>query len=543
MKTTETKKRSFNPIARDYFDYVGKHLPQQCASDEFYFLPRAEAAVDSPNRLDDLTPERVQDHLRTVKSLLSQMSPEKHDDLEKEIDRVLLVQSMRSFIREFGDAECWRNDPILYVKIPLFAMDMILSQSNSPRDRAREGLCNILSQVPSFLDLAAKNLRLPSEISAQVARDMAQDACDFHTSSVQAFIAKRIGHDPELLAKNQIALEAWERYREMMPHLASRKSFAVGKDGLNKILRISLSYPRSPEEILEIAQETYRRTHEKVRELAKRINSRKTWEGIISELLPRRLSPAELEQLVVKEVQNLRRFFYTQDMMTVPSGEKVTVLHTPSHLQSLRATASYKAPLTGHTRGHGVFYVTPGEEDLELISIHCPFLSAHETYPGHHILDHSRIHHPNPIRRQIESPLFYEGWACYVEQLLSEFGYIQDPRQQLVQLKRLIWRSMRAILDIELQTAKITLDEGAERMRTIGFSTGRTHRQIRRFALTPGYQLCYFMGMYEILQLRERFSSQMGLKPFHDNLLSGGEIPFYLAERRLEAHSAEASRA
>ena len=131
------------------------------------------------------------------------------------------------------------------------------------------------------------------------------------------------------------------------------------------------------------------------------------------------------------------------------------------------------------------------------MSGHCPYLSAHETYPGHHILDHIRIHHPNPIRRQIESPLFYEGWACYAEQLLDELGYIRDPRQQLVGLKRRLWRCLRAILDVELHTGKIGLSGGAEKIVELGFSPQAARRQIRRFALTPGYQLCYFMGLYE----------------------------------------------
>jgi len=180
--------------------------------------------------------------------------------------------------------------------------------------------------------------------------------------------------------------------------------------------------------------------------------------------------------------------------------------------------------------------------DLEGISTHCPYFSAHETYPGHHILDQLRIHHSNPIRRQIESPLFYEGWACYGEQLLNELGYIYDPRQQLIHLKRLLWRSLRATMDVELQTGKVTLVQAAKKMETFGFSTQRTQRQIRRFALTPGYQLCYFMGMYEINRLRKRFSSRLGLKSFHDTLLGGGEIPFHLVERRLEASDAEWKR-
>ena len=169
-----------------------------------------------------------------------------------------------------------------------------------------------------------------------------------------------------------------------------------------------------------------------------------------------------------------------------------------------------------------------------MIARHCPYLSAHETYPGHHLLDQLRIHHLNPVRRQIESPLFYEGWACYAEQLLDELGYVRDPRQRLVQLERRLWRCLRAVLDVELHTEMTSPEEAVARIQDLGYSRARALRQVRRFCLTPGYQLCYFMGNHEILRLRERFAPALGLSGFHDGLLEGGQLPFHLVERRLE---------
>ena len=127
MKNPKKKKRPLNVIAGDYFTYIGRHLPQQCANDEFYYLPRSEVAIQHLSSLDDLTPEKIQDHIRYVQNLLREISPEERDDLEEEIDRLLLKQSMESFIREYDDAKRWRNDPTLYVKIPLFATDQVLS--------------------------------------------------------------------------------------------------------------------------------------------------------------------------------------------------------------------------------------------------------------------------------------------------------------------------------------------------------------------------------------------------------------------------------
>jgi hypothetical protein len=535
MKNPKEKKRSLTIIASDYFTYIGRHLPQQCANDEFYYLPRSEVAIQHLSSLDDLTPEKIQGHIRYVQNLLREISPKERDDLEEEIDRLLLKQSMESFIREYDDAKRWRNDPTLYVKIPLFATDQVLSRGDSTPDQVKADLSTLFAQIPSFLSLAVKNLHSPPEISVHIALNMAQDALHFHDRDIRAFIEERMGEHEELLTKNREVSEAWERYRKELLQLPSRNSFAIGEDGLEKILAISLSYPKSLEEIQGIIQYVHQKTQEKILTLAKKIDSRKTWNLIIYEGLPSVSSPAKVMELYLKEVKNLRRFFYSQDIMSFPFGEKLAVLQTPYYLQSLRATASYRAPLTGNTKGHGIFYITPGKEDLELISSHCPYLSAHETYPGHHILDHLRIHHSNPIRRQIESPLFYEGWACYAEQLLDELGYVRNPRQQLIGLKRQLWRNLRAALDVGLQTGEITLAQGAKKIEALGYSSKRAKRQIRRFALTPGYQLCYSIGMHEILRIRERFSSHSALKTFHDTLLGGGQLPFRLVERRLEA--------
>lgn len=543
MKNRKNDKRPPRQIANEFFEYLGKHLPQQCASDEFYFLPRSETAIKNLTRLDNLTPEKIQTHIEYVRKLLLEIPPEKSENLEDEIDRLFLKQSMESFVREFEDMEIWRNDPTLYIKIPLFATDQLISGLELNPKQIEVELYDLLNQIPAFLRVAGENLQGLSEISCQVGLDMISDAIQFYNHEIRAFCEEKTNRSEALISETQKVLNAWELYRNRLLHLPLRKHFGVGRDSLKEIIAVSLAYTKSPEEILEIAQSSYQETKGKICALARKIDSHKTWQEIIYERPPRVTLPSALVKLYAREVIDLRAFLYSHDIMTFPGKEKVIILETPSYLHSLRATASYRAPLTGQTKGHGIFYITPGKEDLELISSHCPYLSAHETYPGHHILDHLRIHHPNPIRRQIESPLFYEGWACYAEQLLDELGYIKDPRKQLIQLKRQLWRTLRATLDVKLQTNGMTLARAAEEIQALGFSSERAQRQVRRFCLRPGYQLCYFVGAYEINRLRKKFFSRMGLKRFHDLLLDGGEIPFHLVERRLETLSWDGGRA
>ncbi len=533
MQDKAGEKKSFHTIGRDYFAYMGKHFPQQCASDEFYFFPRSETATQHLDTLDDLTPERIQDHVQYVLSLLGEVSSKEAKDLEDEIDLVLLKQSMGSFLLEFGEAEVWRRDPTLYVKIPLFATARVLSRESRTPQEIKGDLLRLFTQIPPFLSQAVKNLSAPPEISVEVALNMARDALHFYDHSIPPFMGEKVGEDEELREKSRTVSQSWKTYMKDLQGLSFRQSFAVGEEGLVQILDTCLCYPKSPDEILEMGKDASHETHGKLRALSKRIDKRKSWNVLVYEKTPSIASSTEFMALYENQVKDLRRFFYEQEIISFPHGEQVAVLQTPAYLQSLRATASYSAPLTGNRKSHGIFYLTPGKEDLAKISAHCPYLSAHETYPGHHILDHLRIHHPNPVRRQVESPLFYEGWACYGERLLDELGYVRDPRQQIIGLKRQLWRNLRAALDVKLQTGRISLGQAAREIEKLGFSRQRAERQARRFALTPGYQLCYFTGNHEIIRLREQFSSGLSLKAFHDTLLGGGEIPFHLVEKRL----------
>lgn len=162
-------------------------------------------------------------------------------------------------------------------------------------------------------------------------------------------------------------------------------------------------------------------------------------------------------------------------------------------------------------------------------------LTAHETIPGHHFLDSIRRRLVNPIRRQIESPLFYEGWASYAEFLLVDSGYIDSPMEALVDYKRRLWRSARCQVDVGLTTGKINLENAIHLLKVCGFSSEEAHRQVDRFRLNPGYQLCYSLGSNEFKQLRVSCGRHMDETRFHTFLMEGGELPFHLIEKRLAA--------
>ena len=83
----------------------------------------------------------------------------------------------------------------------------------------------------------------------------------------------------------------------------------------------------------------------------------------------------------------------------------------------------------------------------------------------------------------------------------------------------------------------MTREDAVELLTISGFSIDEAQRQIDRFQLNPGYQLCYSLGRYEFMQLRKTWGDRIGKERLHSFILDGGELPFHLIEERLQSVS------
>jgi len=249
--------------------------------------------------------------------------------------------------------------------------------------------------------------------------------------------------------------------------------------------------------------------------------------------------------LYQREMEKLKHFFESHGFKGVIAPGRPVVCQTPRYLESVRSSASFSAAFTRDVREKDFFFITTqaphrrSREYRELLRKRFhreyKFLTAHETFPGHYLLDSTRRMLENPVRSQIESPLFYEGWAYYVESLLTEYGYADHPMDRLVDRKRRLWRAARCQIDIGLNSGRLLADDALKLLTTAGFSPEEARGQIDRFRLNPGYQLCYSLGRFEILRLKETYAGRTGDDAFHELLLRGGELPFHLIEKNLRS--------
>ncbi len=531
--------KKLNEIAAGYFSFMARNFPVMCASDEFYFFPRSLESVKYLDYLDRLEKEEKEQNLLEVKGFLKDLENLRGNNLnlEEKIDLDLLRQSMLTFLREYSEVKIWQKEPCLYLKIALIGLDQTLSA-----ERWEERALSRLKKIPELLRQGEKNLTDVSSLHREAAREMSERAIDFLAATKNEF-----NYKGELEATNLLAIESLERFRDFLEIMSTTDIFAQGKEILTRILAETYGYESSLDEVYEIASQEYQDLLTQIEKLSLTIDRHKSWQEVISDYRLEVRNPADLIELYSREVSSLKGFLEKKNLVPLPNGQKIKVTKSPLYLEPLRSSASYSSPLTNSRDTQGFFYIqmsdlpaSAGQAGRDLAQSideshkEYLFMTAHETYPGHHLLDMFRKAQSNPIRRQIESPLFYEGWACYGEQLIDEAGYAKDRFQRLICRKRQLWRSLRALLDIGLHTGRLGLAEAQGKLTTLGLSQQRAYQQARNYALTYGYQLCYTIGKYEILELRKRFASKLGLKEFHNLLLEGGQIPFKWVGKRMD---------
>jgi hypothetical protein len=201
-------------------------------------------------------------------------------------------------------------------------------------------------------------------------------------------------------------------------------------------------------------------------------------------------------------------------------------------MASVRAADSYNAR-PGHPFQGGVFYIFGGGSlGSSSGSIHPVYrmTAAHEAYPGHHLLDHFRWNNPEPALRPIEYPLFYEGWACYGEDLMLSTGAFDRSYDRLILLRRRFRHAVRGKVDLMLHSGDISLDEAARDLMSAGYSGKRASDTVRKYALRPAYQMCYTIGRRRFQRLFDMYG-QGDVPGFVNTVFTQGEVLFEDLER------------
>jgi uncharacterized protein (DUF885 family) len=504
---------------------------------------------DRDDELGDFSPaaqEEKNAHLRDVLTELESLDPDGWSADER-TDAAALMASLRRAVFAHEELRTHERQPIGYVGAVLSGCnELILGDFAPMEDRARS-LLGRLQKVPAALKSMEDNLADTPAVFAGVGADIARGGLSFVDATVPLVAGAVPAISSDLSAAGAAAATAFDRAAGYLDGIAERSSapFHVGRDAYEWLLHEYHLLDMGSADLREIGRTVLAETKDRMADVAAEIDGDRTAHDLLEEIKGDHPPAEGLRQRYASEMAKARDFVVERDLVTVPEGEELEVIDTPVFLRKILPYAAYHPAGPFEKKQRGLFYVTPAdanlppeerERQLRGHSVHTiPIVALHEAYPGHHL----QLVRSNAARRKVRKVLwntvFIEGWALYCEEMMREEGFYSDPRTRLGQLKEVLWRAARVVVDVGLQLGDMSVEDAIRfMMEEVGLERINATAEVRRYTANPTQPSSYLIGKLAVLDLRRRYEAREGsdfsLKRFHDELLDVGSIQPRLAE-------------
>ena len=410
-------------------------------------------------------------------------------------------------------------------------------------------LAERLEQAPAVLRHATANLdadRVPP-VYVVIAGESATAGATFVRAILPSLAPEGSKAKAALTGAGKRAGDALDQYAAWLRDDLMRRargSFAIGRDAFDALLRDKELLGHDAVSLKAWGEELYAETMGKLQVAAKELGD-PDWRGSVERLRTEHPAADELVAAYRADMERSREATHLADLATFPAGESLGVEAMPDFARPTLPYAAYVQPGPFERSRRGRFWVTlpaDGEPDTvreERLSGHprkgIAVIACHEGYPGHHLQLSIAADHPSLARKALRSNVLIEGWGLYVEELMTELGFLEDPETRLLRLKDLLWRAARVAVDVGLSTGELGFEQAVrfmmdgpklERPAAVG--------ECRRYTLNPLQPSSYALGRAAILDLRARARTKgLGMRAFHDALLGCASIPPALAATEL----------
>ncbi len=464
------------------------------------------------------------------------------------VDRALLLADLRGESALAG-FERWRRQPSLYSNAVTRGAYYTLIREHGQLEDRLGSIAARLGEAPAALAAGMDNLDpdLVPPVWVVVAGESATAGAAFVRAVLPSLAPEGSAAKRLLVGAGKRAGDALDSYAAWLRDDLMRRArgaFAIGRETLDRLLRERDLVDHDAASLRAFGERLYRETEAQLRDAA-RVLGHDDWRTALDILRRDHPVEGELVDTYRAEIERSRDAVRTAGLATLPEGEELVVEAMPDFARPTLPYAAYVAPAPFERQRRGRFWVTlpaAGEPDgvrRERLLGHpragIPVIACHEGYPGHHVQLSTAADHSSLARKVARSNLFIEGWGLYVEDLMTEVGYLDSPATRLLRLKDLLWRAARVIVDVGLATGDMNFEQAVrfmidgprlERPAAVG--------EVRRYTLDPLQPSSYALGRAAILELRARArAAGWGMREFHDRLLAVGSVPPRLAAREL----------
>jgi uncharacterized protein (DUF885 family) len=516
--------------------------------DRFALEPVAATVMGNhshDHRLGDLTADGFAARNAFTEDWLKRFVGMGDDSLDpyQRVDRSLVLSELRGE-HALQPFERWRRQPSLYSDlITRGAYYTLLRAWSSAEDRLAM-LAERLAEAPAALDAARANLdpaKVPPEWIA-----IAELTAPAGAAFLRDELPKTLPDTPlgravglALLPAAKAAADALDRYvawlrADLLPK--ARGTFAIGREAFEELLKEKELLDHDASSLRAFGEDLFRETEAKIADAARALGD-DDWRDSVARLRKDHPGADELVNTYRVEMERSREAVRLSSIASIPYGEDLVVETMPDFQRTTYPYAAYVAAAPFEANRRGRFWVTlPMADDdertrRERLEGHpragIPVIACHEGYPGHHLQLTYAADNASLARKALRSNLMVEGWGLYVEELMTEIGFLDSPETRLLRLKDLLWRAARVVVDVGLSTGEMTFDEAVAYMvERPKLEPPNAVAEVRRYTLTPTQPSSYALGRAAILALREKARWKgWGMRFFHDKILGAGSLP------------------
>ena len=505
VKPTSSRVSAFGV---DVLEALSRQFPVCLASDEFHFFPQYSSPTHQWSVWDDFSKDALDElftHMSRWQKGIRQMKTDTSLIRDDHVDLGLL-QRVLSTLQEQLELVCFhQRQPSFYLTLAAIGLVEALENGRDAFDQRLQGL-------PRFLAQTEANLVQVPEIFIALGRSMADKLHHWLLSLQPSY--------PRVVP----AVAAMERFGSYLEGLAPIGDFVLPRDVYARIAYNHIGCELALDDVARELEAEIDETLTLLQRGARIFGYDTSWQEAFM-ALPEPLLPAGgVKALYEDTIAQLKDHCISRKMVARPNADAcpVTVSEIPDYLLPVRSGAAYSMPPGNPPRG-GTFFIMPVNAEPSA-PVDFRQLAAHETFPGHHVLDMHRWELKHTLRRSLEFPIFYEGWASFCEELLFDTGFFGTEEDHFLTAKRRFWRAVRGQTDLNIHSGRHSPEQAVNALVKHGMPRAKATTMVRRYTLKPGYQLSYTLGRRKFRDCYEAFT-QAGGSPddFARRLLNQGE--------------------
>ncbi len=456
---------------------------------------------------------------------------------------------------EWRTRKQYDTDPNFYLEILGRALFEPLILNYAPADERYGDIIARLGKVPDFLSQAQGNLQSSSDLQIHAAKGQITDLISLVKSDIPAQLPSSLSGQYE--GPSGAAITALEGFSTYLDGLSTSGDWRMGSALFEEKLKVDSSLQDiSLDKVLADLQTEYDQVYKDLIEAARPIhrsiygNQRPPSEyALMRDILDivsdenRLRSEDGMVDAVVKDIDQVKAFMQSEELLPFPQDVDLSVSETPAFLRGRFPVTAFQAPPTLDPQLGAEFWITrlPNSADrgavLAKLREYNNFklkIVAVDAFARYVQAALSRTGIPDTTTRLIRNVdgnrAYTRGWAIYVIDSTMDLGFNSGDNQfKMNWLKYKLEFLASAILDIKLHTQNMPVDE-AETMlqRQVFMETGAIASALRSIQLNPTDNALAYIGAQQWRRVRAAYqeaTTDFSYSSFHGKALRAGPLP------------------